>query len=258
VRLYDRKSFYVLAIVLVVGVIIYYKMGYVAKHFVEKIGSEVLGTQVSIGGMRVDAIKRLVSVSDLHIANPEEYRDLEPYALVIKKINVDLEDIKEGLLVFDNIKIEGTDIFFIADESGSNFMEFKNNIDKYREISVAKINEDDRTAPNVIVNYLKITDVIGHNIVPVANIKMDGVKIPDIEIRNIGEKEQGIRPGRAVALIWNELANSAIKVATDVGFLKGISLYQMNRIENAKKLPDSLNKGIDDSSRAIKGFFGGK
>jgi len=260
-ELYNTRSWYVLAAAILISVIIYFNLGWFGKYAVERLGSQVLGTRVSIGKMVVDAKAGTAIAEDIKIYNPSDYRKYKPYAVTVKKVNIDTKELRRGLIVFENSFVEGVDVYLVADEKNSNFAIFRDNIRSYMDKYRANYDEDDVDAPDVMVNKLKLVQAKLHPVIirqtyvlgqeRLADI--DTVEIPDIEMDSIGEDTKGIRARKAIDIIWHELTNAAIKATSNKGLFSNVPPHQMDRIMDTTKLPESVGAGSD---KTLKELFG--
>ena len=252
-ELYNKRSWYVLAVVLVISTILYFNIGWFTKFAWEQLGKQVLGTSVSIGALKIDASKGSAVAEDIKIYNPKEYRQYKKHALTIDKVNINTKELRKGLVVFEDISVKGVNVYLVADERDSNFAIFRNNIKKYIDVYVENYNPDDRGAPDIIMDKIKIEDSKLHPLITISSKYIEPVKVSDIEINDIGKDINGIRTKRAISLIWLELTNAAINASADKGLFSNIPHYQRKRIQKATELPEYIGEGGD---KTIKVLFG--
>lgn len=260
-ELYNTRSWFVLGAAIIAAIFIYLNLGWFAKFGVEQFGRRVLGTRVSIGEMVVDTDEGTAIAEDIKVYNPSSFRKYEKYALTIDKVNIDTKKLKRGLVIFEDATVEGVNVYLVADERNSNFAIFRDNVREYIDSYMADYELDDRGAPNVIVDKVKVLNSKLHPKIIQQTYVMgqerlhdvEGIDIPNIEMEALGEDVEGIRAKRALALIWVELTNAAIEATSGKGLLSNVPANQMQRIRNATELPKHVGEGGD---KTIKALFG--
>ena len=84
------KKLAIFALILaVIGAVVYFKAPSaenIVKTVVHKYGSQVTGTEVNLGGFRLALTKGEVEISDLTVANPENYS--QPHIMSVGRVLV--------------------------------------------------------------------------------------------------------------------------------------------------------------------------
>jgi len=253
-EIYNKRSGYVLALTIIVGTFLYVRMGYFSKYMIERYCEKVLGTNVSIGYMKIDAVNSLITVKDLEIDNPKEYRKISPHAVTIDNISIKTEALLKGQIKFGDIKVAGTKVYLVADEKGSNFAVFKDNIINYRHNYMTTYKEGDYEAPYISVKDIELSDAALYPTITSVNTKIDPISISDFHMEDIGEGiEGGIRISHAIAMVWHDLTNAAIDASAGKGLFSNLPNYQMQRIKNTTDLNDEIKNMSDDEAKSLFG-----
>ncbi len=248
-----------------IGAYVYLNMNSLAKNFAERAASEAMGVPVTIGDMDIRLDEKRVVVSDVAVANPRGYKN--KHAITIKNITVAGERFSKDLLVFSLIQVDGTAVNLEVSERGANLGELKQSAQK--TVRQEEQSSGDAAAPKseikVIVREFALTGgQIKPSVTLLANDNLSTVKVKDIVVNDIGEKENGVTSEEAIAQIMSIVLDQFNRTANSAGFLKGMSLEKLNAIGVStgqvfkKNLKDSyqgevekFKKGFDN----LKGMF---
>lgn len=89
-----------------------------AKQAVEEIGSELLGTQVSLTSVDVTPLKGKAILSGLQVANPEAYSDAFALSFGEIEVDIDLGSFDESVMVIEKILILDPRISYEVNRQG--------------------------------------------------------------------------------------------------------------------------------------------
>lgn len=251
-------------LILVVGVFLYLNMDAVAKNLSEQAASKALGVPVTIGSMDISLEQKKIEVSDIAVANPKGYKGA--HALTVDKIVVAGESFSKDLLVFSLVQVDGTAVNLEVSEQGVNLGALKTHTQTVSSnTSSSSASSDDISKNNikVIVREFSLTGAqLTPSIMLTPSEELSTVNVPDIILKNIGEKENGVEAEEAVAQIMSAVLDVFNKNASNAGFLKGLSLETLNSIGISTgavfkgNLKDSYKKELNKFKKGFGGVQG--
>ena len=266
-------SFFVLLIVIGVGYI-YVNMDNMAKQFAEQAASDALGVPVTIGKMKILLEDKKVIVSNIAVSNPKGYS--KPNAITINEIAVIGESFSTALLTFANISVDGTAVNLEVNEKGTNLGDLKkraeqksvsskpNNSAKQSSKDKPKHDNKQKDLKVIVKNFALTSAQLTPSVTLLGDNDLATVKVPDIHLSGIGEKEKGILAEEAIAQIMNSVLERFNESSNSAGFLEGLSLDSLNAIgvstgevfkknldKSYKKEVKKFKKGFQD----LKGMF---
>ena len=103
------KKLAIFALILaVIGAVVYFKAPSaenIVKTVVHKYGSQVTGTEVNLGGFRLALTKGEVEISDLTVANPENYS--QPHIMSVGRVLVkdNLKSLLDKTIIVEKVEI---------------------------------------------------------------------------------------------------------------------------------------------------------
>jgi len=234
------------------GVFIMMNLGDIAKNMAEKIASDTMGVSVSIGKIDVVLQEKSVTVTNIRVGNPPGYKGR--HAAMIEKVHIKAETLSRALLKFNDISVSGSEIYLEVKESGTNLTDIKKTVN-------SKAEKGDKAAQKikVIIEKMRIEKMRVHPGVLLAGLgDLEPITVPDINLRGIGTKENGVLAREAIGQIWNAISKSVSSGANSAGFYQGISpdILQDIGVGQVKSLKENFKKDIDHLGKDIKGIFG--
>ncbi len=247
---------FTLFVLLVVGgaVYLYMNMGSIAKQITENVASEALGVPVTIDDMDISLEDKKIIVSGINIANPSGYK--KSNAIEIKSMIIAADSFSKDLLTFARVDVDGTNVNLEVSENGTNLGDIKSNIDKNNNYQRG----NEYANIKVIVKKFSLTKAQLNPSVTLLDRDIAYINVPDIYLRDIGEKENGILANEAIAQIMSAVLQQFNKSASSAGFLEGLSLDVLNSIGVStvdvfkKNLKKSYQNEVNDIKKAIGGL----
>lgn len=251
----SKKGKAIVASVLVLGVAIgaialAVNLGGLARIAVEKIASNTLGVKVTIAKLDISLQEKQIEVHGLRIGNPEGYKN--PQAITVEKISLAASDITQSLLVFDEVRVIGTDMNLEVTSHETNLTDLRDGANK----NAGEQAQKNGKAPKIIIRDLRIESPSVTPKATLSNSALDPVKLPDIRITGIGEKTNGATVPEAIAQILDICTQVAMKTSIQSGFLRGMDADSLTAIQTSVGIPANLTDQIKDLSGKVRELFG--
>ena len=256
-------------LLLVAGAIyLYVNMNSLAKDITEQVASNALGVPVSIGEMDIRLDEKKVVVNNIKVANPKGYKGA--HAVKVSNVTVALDSFSKEMLNFAMIGVSGTMVDLEVTPKGTNLGDLKKNIAARSK----SVKGQEPTADQVADVQSKKHDIkvivqdfvmSGAQITPSVTLlknDLDPISVPDIRLRGIGQKENGVLAHEAVAQIMDGVLQEFNKSSNKAGFLQGLPLDIMNDIGVStidvfqKNLKDSYEGEVDRLKQGVEGLKG--
>lgn len=170
---------------------------------IEKYGSQVTQTAVSVDNVNIQPTEGSAKISGLTIANPKGYS--APHAFTLNNIGtrVDFQNSNRDKIVIDEITIDNPEVFYeINKDRQTNLLELKDNLGIGK---AGKPQPETQPAdqPNIVIRRLSFTGGNVHaNVVPLD--KRYDLKLPAIRMTNLGGKN-GAPPAEIARQILGQL-----------------------------------------------------
>ena len=246
-----------LLIVVVVGGFVFYGLknaDRIVKHYVEAIGSDVIGTRVTLESavVEIGLEKGRVELIGLKVANPPGYQT--PYAFALNQIAVQVQpgSLAGSPIVVDEITINQPSIN--AEEknlSQTNLSEIAANLNKGSEDSTStESSSDSADLPNIAVTAFNFSKA---NISLVSEQYGDRtIEMPSFTAKNLGGSA-GLPPDQLATALVKEVLNqstAAVKRATRDAAKEKVRDKAKETLD--EKLSDDDKQKVDDLKNLLK------
>jgi len=226
-----------LLLVIIVGVVAYVATNAdrLVKGAIESLGSEALGTRVSVGAVGLSLAEGRATISDFQIDNPSGYEG--PYAIRLDEISVvlDVANSSAQTVVIKRVLMDGAAVAaVIKSKDDSNFQAIMDNLG-----SSADEPSSDEAAVTVVIDKLDFVNANAKASSPLLSKEVD-VNLPDLHLTQIGRKGKGVTVAEATQQIIKPIAAAVIRESLKAGL-------GTDEIEKSVrgKLDDALGSGMD-------------
>ena len=251
-------------ILLLVGVS---NIGPIIKKAVNTYGPNITKTQVKLGDVDVSLFSTEAKLKDFILGNPEGFKS--PRAMSVKSIhlNVDEKSLAKDTIIIDKVEVVAPEITYEKTRGTDNFQTIMINIKKYvgAEKTVEPSTEKGKKGED---KKILIKDFIVRNgkvnlAMAVLAKKTVSADLPDIHLKNVGQKKGGASPAEAfkeiIDALYTNIKSPAVSEVLNKG-LKKLTTDTQAMTEGVKKQLEGANQSAKDEVKAttdkLKGIFG--
>lgn len=233
----------------------------IVKKLVNKYGSEITGTDVSIKSLNLKLTSGQGSVKGITIKNPRQYKSKYLFSLDEIGIGIDISSLTEDTIVIENISVTKPIITYeMLSLTQNNISDILNNIaantSKSESKEEKKVEKDSKaSSKKVVIKKLVVSGGEIQVMVGVGSMKQAvTLPLPTIEMNNIGEEKKGASISETLSLVLNKVLNTATQAVA----VSGIEDAGKQLMENAKdagsKAVDAGKSAVDAGKNAIGGL----
>jgi uncharacterized protein involved in outer membrane biogenesis len=254
----------VIIIVLVIGVL---NLGTIIKNAVNTYGPEITKTEVKLGDVDVSILSAEAKLKDFLLGNPQKFKS--PQAISVKSIllNVDKKSLTRNTIVIDKIEVVAPEITYEKISGTDNFQTIIKNVEESIGVdkTAAEPEEKDKKTDG---KKLVIKDFILKNgkvnlAMAILGDKTLSAELPDIHLKNIGQKEGGASPAKAFkeifAALYAKITSPAVNDVLNNGLKKLTADTKAITQEAKKQMEDagqSAKEQVKSTTDKLKGIFG--
>lgn len=204
----------------------------IVASVVEKVGSDVLKTEVRVSGMAINLKEGKVAIAGLTVANPDGYSSANLVEMEGIEVDLDIASLSEDALVIEAIRIRNPVIVFEGDaDGGSNMQTLLDNMGSGSSEDVAAAGGEDT---KIIIDRLEFSGGQVKATSPFKPGEVSEIKLPGIKMSGIGRKQGGVTAGVAVEKITSELIGEIINAAAKAGVNKAIEKKKKGFLDKLK------------------------
>ena len=110
---------------------VYQNLESIVKTAVNKYGSQVTGTEVTLGGFQLSPLKGEAALQNLRVANPQGYQEPHILSVGVVYVKLNVKSLLEPVIVVEEIRIDKPAIAYeLKDVTKNNVSELLANINK--------------------------------------------------------------------------------------------------------------------------------
>lgn len=257
---------------------------------VEKVGSDITGTNVELGSVDISLTKGSGSLNQFRLENPDGFSPNEAFKFEKVSVTLDITSIASDPVIVKEVRIVSPDVTYEIGKAGSNFdallANTKKNAAAQKSSSGGKAEKSEESGekdtPNIIIKRVILEDGrVGVRIPALIDDRAE-VDLPKIVLKDIGAKDKkGATPDVIAEEIISKLSQ---RVSAYAGKLDPTSLFkdldvkalsqmkgfeslatdlqksatkELENLQNTgKDLEKNLDENIEKGVGAIKGLLG--
>ncbi len=245
--------------VVIVGAVVFglSKIGPIIQTTVNTYGPDITKTDVKLGDVKVSLFSAEAKLKDFYLGNPKGFKS--PEAMKVGSIVVDVDEgsLTKDTIIIDRIEVLRPKITYEKTAKTDNFQAILNNVTKGAKQSKSKSGESSSgksgSSKKIIIRDFQLKGgevtlaaaLLGQN-------RSVNTSLPDIHLKNIGEKDGGLKPEEAFRKIFSSLTkhiNSPDVMKAFSEQLKGLKL-------DPKTLTGDTTKEIKEVGDKLKNLLG--
>ena len=248
----------IIVAVLVIGIS---KLGPIIKTAVNTYGPKITKTEVRVDDVGVSLFAGQAKLKDFYLGNPKGFNS--PQAMSVKAIYVDVDEksITGNPIIIDRIEVVAPEINYEKMPRTDNFKTILNNVKQSARKSTSSTSTE-KSAKDGAGKKL----VIRNFIVRDGNVKMAlsakgspslsaSASLPDIHLKNVGEKSGGATAEQVFNTIFAELYTKIVSPAVTATLNKELKALTSRVPIEDEEVKKTVEKTMDET---VKGLFGGK
>lgn len=239
----------------------------IVKKVVHKYGSEITGTNVSLGGISISPTKGVASVKRVKIGNPKGYKSKNMFYLKELDAKLNISSLTGDTIIIDSIVIDNPEITYeMKTLTKSNITEILDNVKSNTAKSSSESKPADSAKQNkgegkkVIIKSLTVSNGQINAVLGAGTMKAPvKVALPTIQMKNIGQQKKGASVAETISTVLTKILQTASQtvVSANLKELKDSSLNELKNVgDNLKQGADSLKNSGEQAAESIKNLGG--
>lgn len=244
------------ALVIILAVLVgvfYFNLDKVIIAAVEKYGTEVTQSEVTLAGAEVDLTSGAGALQGLKVGNPKGFAEPSAFELGEIALAVNLSETNEKLIHIKEIVVDGPAITYEVNETSNNLDEIKKNIDSFIAANSSGSSSEaksDEEGPKLIIDKLVIKNGKVTVKAPITLNKTIEGTLPTIQMTDIGKDKGGATPAEVAAQLSKKVTDGALGVVGKLGIGK-----TLGSLKNA--LGGAAGAAAGAVEKGLKGATGG-
>jgi len=186
----------------------------IVKNVIESVGTEVTGTDVSVGSVSIDLKTGKGTIKGLSIENPDGYASGDAFRLEEITLALDINSLSGEPVIINQIIVDGATVNYLAKGKDSNLQTIMNNVNSGGGSSGGDAASDEEGASTkIIIDEFRFTNAsMNLSVVGVPGTEKNMV-LDDVVSKNVGRSQNGVEPAEAAAIIMEPVIRKAVNTA---------------------------------------------
>ncbi len=253
------KKWIIAGVVIVILVIVLIivglsNLGPMIKSAVNKYGPDITKTEVHLADVDVSIFTGEAKLKDFYLGNPKGFES--PQAVKVGSIHVDVDEksLTGETIIIDKIEVLRPDITYEKAKGTDNFKSILANVKKTVGESEKKTasTEKKEEGKKILIRNLIIKDGKVNLVMSALGNRTITASLPDIHLKNIGQKGEGASPAEAFKEIFSAMYEKITSPAVTDVFNKGLKELGVSVKDAAEK----AKKGLESVTDQFKGLLG--
>ena len=212
----------VIVLLAVAGIFVFMQVDTMAKRAIEKYGSAILGTHLTVASVDISTQSGEGSLKDMTIANPEGFSGAYAFKMEDTHIKVDSKSLATDMILIDEIVMDSPDIVYEVTAHGNNYTILRKNVNDY-------MSKDEKTGDSLIDSKQVIIKdfYLRNGKVKVTAPSLPGktftVSLPTIHLSELGKDQGKGNLPKVMEQVSTVITNSVVSAVGNVtldNFLK--------------------------------------
>ncbi len=236
----------VVFLLLLVGGGLYFYLDSIVKSGIEVVGSNVLGTAVTVDSVSISPLSGEGRISGLRVANPEGFDSQYAFELESVLVNINVNSILTDAAEVESIVIMQPIITYETKITSDNIRTLLDNMSE-GEAASSDPGSADESGQQLIIREFRMMD---SQLNFVSSLVSAPVTLADIEIQNIGAEGGSSSAANAVRVVLQELV--ATILSSDLPGVDDIRESVEGRIQDGAQ---RVEEAVEDLGGRLRGLL---
>ena len=236
----------VVFLLLLAGGGLFFYLDSIVKSGIEVVGSNLLGTEVTVDSVSLSPLSGQGSISGLRVENPEGFESQYAFELDSVLVSIDVNSVFTDAAEIESIVIMQPVITYETKIASDNIRTLLDNLDEGDAPSSDPETEDD-SAQQIIIREFRM---VGSQLNFVSALVSAPITLADIEIRDIGAEGGSASAANAVRVVLQELVASILN-SDDLPGLDGLRESVEGRIQDGAQRVEEAVEDLGGRLRNI-------
>ena len=233
-------------LLLLAGGGLFFYLDSIVKSGIEVVGSNLLGTAVTVDSVSLSPLSGQGSISGLRVENPEGFESQYAFELDSVLVSIDVNSVFTDAAEIESIVIMQPVITYETKIASDNIRTLLDNLDEGDAPSSDPETEDD-SAQQIIIREFRM---VGSQLNFVSALVSAPITLADIEIRDIGAEGGSASAANAVRVVLQELVASILN-SDDLPGLDGLRESVEGRIQDGAQRVEEAVEDLGGRLRNI-------
>ncbi len=252
----------VIAIVIAVGIS---NLGPIIKTAVNTYGPKITKTELSLGDVGLSLFSGEAKLTDFLLGNPKGFNSPKAMSVGSIYVNVDEKSITQDTIVIEKIRVVKPEITYEKKKGTDNFKTILKNVQGSERSTKSsdKSASDSGGGKKIIIKDFALTGGKVNLTMAMLGQRTISTDLPEIRLKNIGEKQGGASAAKVfaeiLAQLYGKITSPDVTAALNKSLksLEGVSTEAVGKVtEQLGVSSKEAQKGLESVKGKVKGLLG--
>lgn len=224
----------------------YFYLDSLIKSGIEVVGSEVLGSAVTVGSVSVSPFNGTGSITNLRIRNPEGYNAEYIFELGFIDVNLDVASLFSEVIIVESITIAQPIITYETRITTDNIRALLAQLPRGTDAGGSTPDEEAGAGAEIIIRELALLDA---QLTLAAGIVSAPIRLPDIILNDIGTEADAATIGQALRVVLTAVSSAVLRA--DLPTMELLQESLENQVERAEQAVDGALENLGNRLRNL-------
>lgn len=249
------------AIILILIIVVFIglsNIGPIIKKAVNTYGPEFTKSEVSLRDVSVSILSAKAKLKDFYLGNPKGFKSSEAMKVGSILVDIDEKSITSDKIIIEKIEVIKPEITYERAGGTDNFKAILNNVQQATggQKTTGEKTKSEGEQKKVIIRDFIIKEGKVNLAMGMLGGKEISAPLPDIHLKNIGEKKGGASPAEAFKEVFAALHSKITSPAVTDTLNKGLKEIGSSLDKLGSGAQEGVQEGVKSVSDKVKGMFG--
>lgn len=177
-----------LMVIVGIGVFLYNSIDPIVESAIEKYGTQIMGTEVSVGSVHISLKSGRGTIRDVTVANPDGFSSRDLFKLKEITLDIDVASINKDPIVIDEVTIAAPEVRVEVNANAqTNVAVIKSNVDKYQSSTVpVERKEGGGFEKRFLIEKLVFEEGTVEIDATALGVEAEALELPPVRMSNVG------------------------------------------------------------------------
>jgi hypothetical protein len=230
-----------LMVIIGIFVFLYNNIDPIVESAIEKYGTRIMGTKVSVGSVHISLKSGRGTIRDVEVANPDGFSSHDLLKLKEITLDIDVASLSKDPIVIDEVTIAAPEVRVEMNASGqSNVAVIKSNVEKYQGSTVPRERkEGGGFEKRFIIDKFVFEEGAVELDATALGVEATDLELPPVRLSDVGGKN-GDTPDGIGKTVSRAFLGAVTNVVTKEIKDRGMEKVKQEAGDAAKKIVDKL------------------
>ena len=250
-------------IVVIIALLIFgiSRLGPIIKSAVNTYGPKITKTEVRVQDVGVSLLSGQAKLKDFYLGNPRGFKSAKAMSVQAVYVDLDEKSVTSDRVIIDRVEVTSPEINYEKVRGTDNFQTILNNVKtaagRSRSSSKTKTPTKEEGKKFVIRDFIVTNGKVTMDMsVPGGSSISGSASLPDIHLKNVGEKSGGATAEEVFTIVLAELRDKIISPAVtstlNKELNKQLEKYMSRASIKGEETKKEVEKAVEDT---VKGLF---